>query len=441
MRDLVFTSLFLVMLGMALRRAHLGLMLWAWSALFPPNDFLYGFARGLPFNKLSVACTLAALLADRRRDVSLDPLMVLLLLFVAYVSLAFAASEAPSGWGDDLYWRLVKVAIASLFIRFIAIDRLRLYSLIMAMGLAVGTGAVDEGLKFLVTAGGHHSKGPQSWGDENITAAIVLMVIPLLIYLRRYLALPLLRHTVLAVSVITVAAVIGTYSRGGFIGLLTLGGLGFITARRKLLVLAVIAAGAVVLVEAAPASWFQRIESTGHAEQDSSFMGRVIQWKILTLMALDHPLLGGGILTNTYPPVWQSYADRLGSELTFIPTPPPTKPYASHSIFFQVLGENGFPGLALYLAVLWTAFRTTRRVQAKARLSPSTLWAADLAAALRVSLLLYCVTGAALPIPYLEFPYLLLGCVSALARIQAAESRKAPRRSPLGPAPIPPTSI
>jgi O-antigen ligase len=153
-------------------------------------------------------------------------------------------------------------------------------------------------------------------------------------------------------------------------------------------------------------------------------MYRVVQWKILTLMALDKPLLGQGVLANLVPTTWSSYAARLPSELTFISTPPPAYPQASHSIFFQMLGENGFIGLGLFCLLHTMALRYGSQIQKAAKLRPDLRWAGDMATALRVSLIVYLVTGAVLPIPYLEFPYLLIGCLSALrATVRQLEAK------------------
>lgn len=421
MRDFVFTSIFLSMALLALRHAHLGMMLWVWSALLPPNEFFFGFAQSIPFNKISAACTLLALLFDRRKTFSLNPLLICLLMFLAEVSLAYVHSPTPVAWGSELYERLAKTIVAAIFIRFVAVDRLRLHSILLAAGLAVGTGTVDESLKFLVTGGGHHVKGPTSWGDENITATMILMIIPIIAYMYRYSPHRLVRQIYIVCLLLCAVGVVGTYSRGGFIGLVVSFVLLTTNVRRRFAALLVVLIVAGVGLSLAPDTWAERISTTQNAGDDGSFMQRVVQWKILLLMALDHPFLGGGILANMVPETWASYAIRLASELTFIITPPPSTPLASHSIYFQVLGENGFTGLFLFLLVFILAFRIVAVVKQRGRREPDLIWAVDMAVAIRTSLVLFLVTGAALPIPYLEFPYLLLGALSAIEFIQRKE--------------------
>jgi probable O-glycosylation ligase (exosortase A-associated) len=322
------------------------------------------------------------------------------------------------------YEDLVKIVVAALVVRFVATNRLRLHVCVLAMGAAVGAGAADESLKFLLSGGSHHVLGPTSWGDENSTATMVLMVIPLLLYLYQYALHHYFRLVSGGTLALCVIGVIGTYSRGGFIGLAVLSLIVFLKTKRKFR--SALALSFVILLGAAlvPDSWTARITTTTHAEEDSSFMYRVVQWKILTLMALDKPLLGQGVLANLVPTTWSSYAARLPSELTFISTPPPAYPQASHSIFFQMLGENGFIGLGLFCLLHTMALRYGSQIQKAAKLRPDLRWAGDMATALRVSLIVYLVTGAVLPIPYLEFPYLLIGCLSALrATVRQLEAK------------------
>ncbi|MDR3439943.1 putative O-glycosylation ligase, exosortase A system-associated [Telmatospirillum sp.] len=428
MRDLLFTGLFLAMALMALRHAHLGMMLWVWSALFPPNEFLFGFGQGIPFNKIAVACTVLALLFDKRRNLTFDALLIWLLLFLGEVSLSFYTAATPPGWGGEIYERLVKIVMAVLFIRFTVVDRLRLHSILIGVCLAVGSGAVDEGLKFIISAGGHHVKGPASWGDENITAAIILMAMPIIFYLYKCSVNKIVRIGVMSTFIICIVAVIGTYSRGGFVGLFIFYAMSLKSSKNKV----VLVVASLVLIgvglELLPESWFERIHSTTDAAQDYSFLGRVIQWKVLTLIALDHPFLGGGILCNGVPQIWQVYSARLASELTFISTPPPTTPYASHSIYFQVLGENGFTGLFLFLIVFGMGFHLISDIKKRANTDSSLAWSGELVSSIRMSIVLFLITGAALPIPYLEIPYIFIGILSAVRNIQVTESKKLLKR-------------
>jgi len=85
--------------------------------------------------------------------------------------------------------------------------------------------------------------------------------------------------------------------------------------------------------------------------------------------------------------------------------PVPTDVHAPHSIYFQVLGEHGFVGLALFLAFLFFSWRTGSRVLRFCKDKPELKWASDLAAMCQVSLLGYCAGGAFLTLAYADLLY------------------------------------
>ena len=82
-------------------------------------------------------------------------------------------------------------------------------------------------------------------------------------------------------------------------------------------------------------------------EQDGSAMGRINAWWMAWNLAKAN-FTGGGF--DIYEPaVFQAYA------------PNPTDVHAAHSIYFQVLGEHGFIGLILFVAIWIAVWRSAER--------------------------------------------------------------------------------
>jgi putative inorganic carbon (hco3(-)) transporter len=110
--------------------------------------------------------------------------------------------------------------------------------------------------------------------------------------------------------------------------------------------------------------------------------------------------VGGGLHTFT-PELFRVYA------------PNPDKFHDAHSIFFEVLGEQGYVGLVLFLLMglltLLLASRTIRLAKGREDLQ----WAALLAGMLQVSLVGYVVGGLFLGLAYFDLPYSLLALVVA----------------------------
>jgi probable O-glycosylation ligase (exosortase A-associated) len=98
---------------------------------------------------------------------------------------------------------------------------------------------------------------------------------------------------------------------------------------------------------------------------------------------------------------------------------------AAHSIYFQVLGEHGFVGLALFLTFWALVWGTAAGVKRRARGDPQTQWAAQLADMCQVSLVGYGVGGAFLSLAYFDLPYDMMILVVVARRIVADGARRA----------------
>ncbi len=146
--------------------------------------------------------------------------------------------------------------------------------------------------------------------------------------------------------------------------------------------------------------------------QIGTFTGRIIAWKISTLLALEHPLLGGGLHAIQNLDIWFYYTARFDL-LSFIPTPPPdVGSHAAHSIYFQVLGDAGFVGLGIFLAILLHTWRACGRLIKQTAAVPELEWINNLARAFRVSFVAYGVAGAALNMAYFEMFFVLVVLVA-----------------------------
>jgi probable O-glycosylation ligase (exosortase A-associated) len=150
-------------------------------------------------------------------------------------------------------------------------------------------------------------------------------------------------------------------------------------------------------------------------------MGRVVVWKLSTLIALDHPLLGGGLHAVQSQNIWNAYVPGF-AKLSFIPTvEPDVRPHAAHSIYFEVLGDTGVAGLLVFLGIVGSCVLTSFQIKAAARGRPDLRWAASLSDMLRLSLLMFLVAGAALSAAYHDLVFIVFALFSAVRGAVAAE--------------------
>ncbi len=417
MRDLMFAFVWLALLPVSLVSASMGVLIWVWTALLSPNELLYGFMAGVPLNKMVALTTIACVFLSReKKEPYADGMLILMLLLGATATISWYGSIVSTPDGTDLYEKLLKEVVLAFTIAAVMTTRHRIHLLVLVVALSFGFIAVKEGLIFLLTAGGHKVIGTGSVGDNNSLATTLLMVIPLMFYLSRYSAVRYVRIGLLAALGLSVVTVVATFSRGGFVGLLVLAAFMVKNSRSKVGSVLLVVVSGVLIYTLAPESWFERLNTIGDASNDGSFMGRVMAWKISWLIAMDHPLFGGGMHAVQRMLVWSTYEPYLYL-LDFIKTPPPDGyPHAAHSSYFEVLGDLGFVGLSIFLTLLLAAFWTCRRTYRMARQHPSLLWAADLARMMQISLVVYVVTTMALSMAYFEMFYILLAMISRTHR-------------------------
>lgn len=423
MRDLVLLVGFFAMLamGQVFRYPHVGVLLWCWTALVIPSFFSYGFAGDIPYNKIVAIITLLAWLFSREpKTLPASTTMALIALFGVWGTISAltgisATDNAMLEWGN-----FIKILVFAFVVAGLMTSKDRMIALLYAAVLSLGFHGVVAGAKFLASGGASHIYGPglSIIGDNNAFALAMVIMLPIVFYLYRQSNHRLIKLALMGSILLMVATVMGTSSRGGLIGIVALGGFAFIRSKNKLRNVMIATPLIVAALVFAPQQWTERMDTIKTADQDTSFMGRVIAWKQSTLIALDHPVFGGGFHAVQDLAIWIEYAQKF-HRLDFVPTadPNPVHAFAAHSIYFQTLGDLGFVGLAIFLGILSSSWRNTTAIIRAARDRPEWLWASDLARSLQYSLFAYVVVGSALNMAYFDFTYMLFALLAALRRL------------------------
>jgi probable O-glycosylation ligase (exosortase A-associated) len=211
---------------------------------------------------------------------------------------------------------------------------------------------------------------------------------------------------------LTLLAIVGSYSRGAFLGLGALAATGLLRSRNRITYLALVGVVSIAIVELMPPAFWDRISTIFAANNDVSFQSREIAWQVAWYYAADHFPFGAGFYGPQLASVYHIYF-------------PAEAPYAAHSIYFQVLGEHGFIGLAIYLLLLAGAFFKCSRIVKQSRDQPQYKWASDLASMIQMSLFVFCVAGAALSMAYYDVAVICLGLLVPLGEIIPTASRDA----------------
>lgn len=435
MRDLLILLLLMSLAPVVLVGPQAAVLLWAWASLLSPSTYLYGFTAQIRYTEIfAIAAIVLVVIAEGRKLPRSNLTTWLLAIFVIHASLSTFLSEADPEITREIWENLLKVLALSAVVLITIDSKIRLHTLLIVISLALGFHATTEGLKFILSGGSHHIFGPQrsSFVDNNHYAAVLLMVIPITGFLAKWTDNKFSKLAFQFVFVLMIVTVIGTFSRGGFLGLLAIGSIVAWRSRGRLRAWAVLVPALLLVSLVIPDDWFTRIDTIRTADQDNSFMGRVIAWKISILIALDNPVFGGGFRAVQDLAIWQQQSINF-DRLRFIPTAPVFEDSrAAHSIYFEVLGDLGFVGLALFLGIFATAWRnaTKLRRQLSESIGGRESWAYDLAGTIQLSLAAFLVSGAALSFAYFDLAYLLVAMSSILAGLYLRSERARPPRFP-----------
>ena len=111
----------------------------------------------------------------------------------------------------------------------------------------------------------------------------------------------------------------------------------------------------------APTAWIDRMMTIETYNEDASAESRLDIWHRAWMLAKMRPIVGGGFHWSYDPSV-------INEILANTDDPKMTIPRAAHSIWFEMLGDHGFVGLALFITILGSVFidaqwliRNTRR--------------------------------------------------------------------------------
>jgi probable O-glycosylation ligase (exosortase A-associated) len=416
MRDIALALFIFGTLPCILMRPYIGLLVWSWLGYMNPHRLCYGFAISFPWVYLVAVVTIASLLFSKEsKKVPWSAVGVLLLMFLLWTGLTtFYAMVPDSAW---IKWQEFAKVMVMVFVTLILVNnRERLHWLVWMIVASLGFYGVKGGVFTLVQGGANHVLGPPGSfiADNNALALALCMTLPLMRYLQLHSSSKFARVGLGFSMLFTGIAILGTYSRGGLIGLAIVAGALFLKSRGRLAVVLVIVAVGFAGSHFMPAQWTARMGTLHNAQQTDSGETRIQSWQFSTNVALHRPLLGGGFNVYQSTPAWERYG------------PEDALPRAVHSIYFRVLGEQGFLGLALFAALLFASWKNCSRVRKRSRDLPDMRWAFDMASMLQVSLVAFMAAGTFLPMSYFDLSFQLMALSAVLADLcmQQIQSRQ-----------------
>lgn len=405
MRDIIIFIVVFGSLPFIYKRPAIGVMMFAWLSLMNPHRLAYGSAHDFPFAAMICGAVLLSLIVSKEpKSLPLTAVTVTLLVFAAWMTLSsFFALEPELVWRE---WNRVMKTYAMIFVSMIALRSERdIKQMVWVVALSIGFYGIKGGIFTILSGGSSHVYGPDDSyiADNNALALALITAAPLLWYQTMQATHKYHKLGLYALVALTVIAAAGSYSRGALLAGAAMLGFLWLKSRTKVRTGLALLLVAPLIYVVMPPQWFGRMETIDNYTEDASALGRINAWGFATRIAKEN-LMGGGF--NVFSP-------RMFVQFA----PEPYNHHAAHSIYFQVLGEHGFPGLLMFILFMVFAWRCGSRVIRICKNDIELKWAGDLAAMCQVSMIGYLVGGAFLTMAYYDLIYYVVAILVVLERL------------------------
>jgi probable O-glycosylation ligase (exosortase A-associated) len=419
LRDLFLFGVLAVLVFKIPRHPIVGALAWVVFGVMYPHRLSWGPAHDFPFSQIIALLTLVGLLItkDHREPKGGAAAVVLLVLLgwsAAMTLFAFHPSQAFA-----YLERVAKVFLMTFVLLLLLHTRKQIEALVWCLVVSIGFYGTKGGIFVLMTGGNFMVYGPPDspMDGSNSLGVGTVIIIPLMYYLAQVSERRVVRVGLLIAIGLCAASVLGSYSRGAFLAILSMGALLWLRGRHKVLLAAAAILFVTVAIPLMPEHWADRMQTIETYEDDASAMGRIISWQTAYNVAKDRFPVGGGF-------EWH------GPDTSAKYSPVPDVFYVAHSIYFQIMGSLGFIGLAIFLLFWWLVWRQASWLRKHCRGRPDLHWAFLLGSLTHVSLVGYFVGGAFLDLAFWDLPYYLYTALAGaqyLVRTQSADNRRAAR--------------
>lgn len=449
MIDLGLFLFIAALLLLGIRRPFVWVLAYIYIDTLEPQDIGWRLVAAMPVSLIAFCAAFGGwLLADPKHGARLSFRQGLMVVLLGWCALTTANADFPVEAAQKWEW-VWKALVFACFLPLTLTTRLRFEAVILTMVLTAGAIIINGGIKTATGGGGYgvlHLFVDNNTGmyESSTIATVAIAIVPLILWAMRHGTVfpPDWRVKTFGYALIFACLLmpIGTEARTGLLCMAVLAVLMLRNVKRRFVYLGAAAALGLVALPFLPQSWYARMSTLDSAEEDTSASTRMAVWRWTIDYANSHPM-GGGFDAYRGNKFTYQLPIRTGegntSSVRYQEHTDQARAY--HSAIFEMLGEQGWPGLILWLWIhglgLWQMERIRRRWTGRS--PPDQQWQAPLAAALQFAQIIYLVGSLFQGIAYQPFILTLIGVQCALwswCRRADSPVRRRPRR-PLSPPP------
>ncbi|WP_353205459.1 putative O-glycosylation ligase, exosortase A system-associated [Sphingomonas sp.] len=421
MRDLVFVAFLGTFFAAGFRKPFIFVLAYVYIDIVSPQRLTYLLLNAVPISLMAVALAVGGwMLADDKTDTRVAPRQALIVLLLLYCGLTTRTADFPVEALDKWDWVWKCLAFAA-FLPLTLRTKLRIEALLLVMIASAASIIIIGGIKTIASGGGGYGtlnlmvSNNSGLYEGSTISTVAVAIIPLILWFTRHGTIfpPDWKVKGFCYALVFACLLIpvGTSTRTGLLCIGLVAVLMLRDTRRKVLYLGLLGAAGLMAVPFLPASFTDRMSTIKTYKADESASTRLAVWGWTWQYAKEHPLGGGfemyrqnQIRYDTEKVEGSAQNATIDKKLTV------DKARAFHSAYFEMIGEQGFPGLAIWLLINVIGIVRMEVLRQRYRKAEADqAWITPLAGALQSAHIVYLLGAAFIAIAFQPFVYMLIG--------------------------------
>ncbi|MEG3176010.1 putative O-glycosylation ligase, exosortase A system-associated [Sphingomonas sp. RB3P16] len=421
MRDLVFVAFLAAFFAAGFRRPFLFVLAYVYIDVVAPQRLTYVLLNSVPISLIAVVLTVGGwAIADDKTGLRVTPRQCLIGLLLVYCYCTTLTADFPVEALDKWGWVWKCLAFAA-FLPFTLRTKLRIEALLLVMVASAASIIIVGGIKTLASGGGGYGSlnlmvsNNSGLYEGSTISTVAVAIIPLILWFTKYGTIfpPdwKVKGFCYALVFSCLLIPVGTSTRTGLLCIGLVAVLLLRDTKRKVLYLCLLGVAGMIAVPFLPSAFTDRMSTIKTYKADESASTRIAVWGWTWQYAKEHPLGGGfemyrqnKIRYDTERVEGSAANSTVDRKLTV------DQARAFHSAYFEMLGEQGFPGLLLWLAISLIGIVRMEVLRRRYRKQTETYgWVTPLAGALQSAHIVYLLGAAFVGIAFQPFVYMLIG--------------------------------
>ncbi|MEP2236203.1 MAG: DUF5935 domain-containing protein [Alteripontixanthobacter sp.] len=421
MLDLFLFAFVMATLALGVKRPFIWVLAYLYIDILAPQKIGWVLMPAIPVSLIAFCAAFAGwLLTDSKRETSVSARQMLMVFLLIWCAITTGWSEFPIAAAEKWDW-VWKALVFAIFLPFTLTTRLRIEGAALVMVLTAGAIIISAGIKTVMGGGGYDVlalfvRDNSGIYETSTLSTVAVAIIPLILWFTRHgtIFAPDWRVKLFCYSLVFACLLtpVGTVARTGLLCIAVLMVLALRDVKRRAMF--VIAAGmlGIVALPFLPQSYYDRMATIGSYDGDQSASTRVAVWS-WTLDYVEENPLGGGF--DAYRANRFEYRMPVrggeGNQTSVRYEKVVDEARAYHSSFFEMLGEQGWPGFFAWMLLQAMGLIQMERIRRRwrGRSGAREQWQAPLATSLQYAQIIYLVGATFQGIAYQPFILMLIG--------------------------------